>query len=587
MVNVDDVRTIPALSPLFADGYSVAAIYTYTSLQGEALYWRVRLEHPTKGKQIRPIHLAAGDVLEIGEPHHEGNHNSKPLYGLHLLTQGARACAWIVEGEKCADAMNAAFARWGVQSEHIALTSGSATSAEKADWQPLQGSAAIIWPDNDDEGQAYAEAVTSKLAALDCAVDCIAPDALELHAKGDCVDWFDANPGATLADLLALPKQQPLQPDHDMEVICMSDIEIKPIDWLWPDRIACGKLTVIAGNPGLGKSQLTASLAAIVSTGRGWPDTLKPAPLGNIVFLSAEDDPADTIKPRLIAAGADVDRCHIIKAIRTKTKEGKDSIRTFDLTLDIERLGHAIARIGNVKLVIIDPFSAYLGETDSHNNAEVRGLLAPLSDMAAAHGVAILLVTHLNKSSSQDMIGRVIGSVGLIAAARAGYAVVKDEKTPETRYFVPIKNNVGNDTDGFAFQIEEVMLEEGIQTSRIIWQEGMVNAHAVLYPSPEEKPTVTNAATAFLRELLEGKSMLASDIFAEGEAAGYSKSSIQRAKHKLGVTHRKLGMKGGFEWSLPKTDLYGQPVEDAEDVEGTEDTSILEAASSQTELQSS
>ncbi len=364
---------------------------------------------------------------------------------------------------------------------------------------------------------------------------------------------------------------------NEVDLICMSNIEMKRIEWLWPDRIACGKLTVIAGNPGLGKSQLTAMLAAIITTGEKWPDASEPAPIGNVIFLSAEDDAADTIKPRLKAAEADISRCHILNAIKTKTSDGKDSQRSFDLTQDVERLGEVIARLGDVRLVVIDPISAYLGGTDSHNNADMRGMLAPLSAMAAKNGVAMVVLTHLNKSEYQDMIGRVIGSIGLIAAARAGYVVVKDPITPETRYFIPIKNNVGNDREGFAFHIDGVDLTDDITTSKICWHDGLVEAQKILYPEVEEKPTATNGAAEFLQGLLSKGAMMAQDVFNEADGAGYSKASMYRAKKKLGIKHKKIGMEGGWQWSIPKTDIYGNHIEDAEDVE--DNTSFSEQPS--------
>ena len=350
----------------------------------------------------------------------------------------------------------------------------------------------------------------------------------------------------------------------ELEVICMDNVEMKPINWLWPKRIACGKLTVIAGNPGLGKSQITASFSAIVSKPLAWPDIIDVfSDAGNVIILSAEDDPGDTIKPRLIAAGADLKRCHVLQAVKT-FKDGKEGERTFDLTRDVGRLGTEIKKIGNVRLAIIDPISAYLGNTDSHNNADMRGLLAPLSVMAAAQDVAILLVTHFNKSKEQEPIGRVIGSIGLIAAARSGYAVVQDNQKPEIRYFVPIKNNIGNDKDGFSFHIQPVTLPKGIETSKILWHEGLVNAHKILYPVPEKKPTATTGAAEFLRELLSDKTMLKADIEEQAEGAGYNKSALQRAKNRLGIKHRKRGFNEGWEWYFPSCSLEG--VEDAEDV---------------------
>lgn len=358
----------------------------------------------------------------------------------------------------------------------------------------------------------------------------------------------------------------------EAEMVRMSDLPMKKINWLWPNRIARGKLTVIAGNPGLGKSQITASLAATITTGGKWPDTDNFAIKGSVIILSAEDDPADTIKPRLVAAGADVSRCHVLKAIKVK-KNGKTSIRTVDLSQDVDRLGAEIEKIKDVALVIIDPISAYMGKIDSNNNSEVRGLLAPLKEMTEKSKVAVLLVTHLNKSSTQEPIGRVIGSIGMIAAARAGYAVIKDEKDPAIRYFVPIKNNIGNDRDGFSFHIEPMTLQEDIETSRILWHDSLVNAHKVLYPEPEKKPTATTEAGAFLLDRLANGAMLKADIEEEAEGAGYSKSALQRAKQRLGIKHRKRGFNGGFEWHLPTNTPEG--VEHAEDAEEISVSSMM------------
>ncbi|MFZ4542189.1 MAG: AAA family ATPase [Rickettsiales bacterium] len=569
-----------------ADGYDVTAIYPYTSMEGDVLYSRARFDHPTEVKTVRPIHRTAEGVLVAKEPD-EIRNGLKPLYGLHFLRESERAHAWIVEGEKCANDMNAHFYRCGMIAEHIALTSGSATSAEKADWQPLEGRSVTIWADNDISGLKYAAAVTTALEALGCTVDCIAVGELGLGDGEDCVEWFEANPTATIADILALPIQQPAPPDNEMRIICMSDVEMRPINWLWEKRIACGKLTVIAGDAGLGKSQLTANLAATVSQGLMWPeDGLPNCSQGHVVFLSAEDDAADTIKPRLIAAGADVSKCHIIEAIRTKTKDGRDSERSFDLSQDVERLGMALGQIGDVRLVIIDPITAYLGDTDSHNNAEIRGVLAPLSAMAASHGAAILLITHLNKSTGHNILARVIGSTGMPAAARACYLVSKDPNEPELRYFLPIKNNVGNDSDGFSYRIDGFEIGDGINTSRIVWQHGKVNAHAILNPAPEEKPVPTNKAQDWLKDLLS-EPMLSNDIYTEAEGAGFSKGKLFRAAEALEVQKKKLGMKGSWQWSLPKRDAYGNIIKATEDAKECEDSTYLEMAPLESELQSS
>ena len=189
MLSPNDVLTVPALSKLFKDGYRLSAIYTYTALDGKELYWRVRLEHESKNKEIRPLYLAAGDVLDIGEPQ-ASKSSLKPLYGLHLTSLYDTAHIWIVEGEKCTDSLNAHFHLLGQQSKHVALTSGSATSADKADWQPLSCRSVTIWPDNDVHGQNYALAVMKKLKSIGCQVECIAADSFGLDEGGDCADWL-------------------------------------------------------------------------------------------------------------------------------------------------------------------------------------------------------------------------------------------------------------------------------------------------------------------------------------------------------------------------------------------------------------
>jgi putative DNA primase/helicase len=136
-----------------------------------------------------------------------------------------------------------------------------------------------------------------------------------------------------------------------------SEIEARPVQWLWPGRIACGKVTMLAGHPGLGKSQLALGIAAIVTAAGEWPVDRTRAKQGSVLILSAEDDPGDTIRPRLEAAGADLTRCHIIEAAQDIGADGKLRQRGFSLIDDIARLDAELRRLGDVVLVIIDPIS--------------------------------------------------------------------------------------------------------------------------------------------------------------------------------------------------------------------------------------
>lgn len=170
--------------------------------------------------------------------------------------------------------------------------------------------------------------------------------------------------------------------------------------------------------------------------------------------------------------------------------------------------------------------------------------------MAAKNELAVLMITHFNKSSTQELIERFIGSIGLIAAARAGYAVIKidNEKGEDRRYFIPVKNNLGNDRQGFSYETSGVDLGNGIKTSKILWHPEPVDASQILKPQEEKKPTQINAAGEFLSDLLSEAPKLKSDIEQEAEGAGYSMSSLQRAKKRLGVKHHKLGMDKGWVW---------------------------------------
>lgn len=301
MSEFDDIQHLPAVVKLLNEGYRYTAMYPYMDQYGVAvLYWKLRLDHPSRGKWIRPVHRTIGDTYELNEPVHIKDSILKPLYNQHLPAKFPDARIWLVEGEKCANRLNDFFAINGVAEQHIALTSGSATSADKADLTCLYTKKVTIWPDHDAEGQRYAEILCQRLICQVISINILSVDVLGLSKKEDCVDWFAKNPDATIERILSLPSVPPPEPKLEVELINMGDLEMKPVNWLWPDRIACGKVTLIAGNPGLGKSQITAMLAAHVTKGIAWPDLPDtPITTGSVVFLSAEDDPADTILPRL------------------------------------------------------------------------------------------------------------------------------------------------------------------------------------------------------------------------------------------------------------------------------------------------
>ncbi len=337
----------------------------------------------------------------------------------------------------------------------------------------------------------------------------------------------------------------------------MADIKPEAIMWLWKERIACGKISMIAGDPGLGKSQLTSYMAAKVTTGGIWPDGT-PCKAGNVIFLSAEDDPADTGRPRLEAVGANLSRVYILDAVR----ENGDAERSFNLKTDLERLSALMDKIGNVTLVIIDPITAYLGQTDSHKNSDVRALLAPLSELASRHKAAIVCVSHLNKGGSSQALMRMQGSIAFVAAARAAYIVAKDQDNPERRLFLPIKNNIGNDQTGFGFAIVSHMLDNGIQTSRVEFEAEPVTVRAddALITDNDER-TALDDAKEFLRETLGDNEVPVKGLRKQADDAGHSWPTIRRAANQLGIEKHRTGFgkEGSWGWKFPK--VLKQPID--------------------------
>lgn len=291
---------------------------------------------------------------------------------------------------------------------------------------------------------------------------------------------------------------------HGVFYQLFSDIYPQSIQWLWPKQIAKGKVSIIAGNPGLGKSQITAYLAAIVTTGGAWPVDGTRCGQGGVIFLSAEDDPADTIRPRLEAAGANLSKTYILKSVDNHNKQGKVSQRIFNLKTDLPNLERLLIELNDIALLIIDPITAYLGGTDSYNNAEVRALLTPLSELAAKYNIAILAVSHLNKNSGQEPLLRVAGSLAFVAAARSAFTVAIDPNDKNRRLFLPVKNNLANDRSGFAFSIQSHFIgDSGIETSRVIWENQMVHedAYEIMKPqSDSEDHTLLKEAMDFLSD---------------------------------------------------------------------------------------
>jgi putative DNA primase/helicase len=253
----------------------------------------------------------------------------------------------------------------------------------------------------------------------------------------------------------------------------MADVEPMPIKWLWPGRIALGKPSCLSGDPGDGKSVLSCDLAARVSTGARWPDGSGHAPLGSVVMMNAEDDVADTIRPRLDAAGADVSKIHVLQGTEYTNNDGEKREKSITLQ-DIELITDAITGIPDCRLITLDPVGCYVGDSNSHKDAEVRAALVPLVKLAGDRSIAIVYVAHLNKGNGAAKY-RVMGSLAFVAAARTAFLLTRDKNDSEgrRRLFLPVKNNIGDDRTGLAY-----ILQPAGQTVCVSWEVDAVHISA-------------------------------------------------------------------------------------------------------------
>lgn len=332
---------------------------------------------------------------------------------------------------------------------------------------------------------------------------------------------------------------------------CGSSLSPKPVEWLWRDWIPAGKFSVLAGPAGVAKTTIAMAFGATVSIAGRWPDGAR-ARTGNVVVWSGEDDPSDTLLPRFIAAGGDPARVFFITGARMNGE-----IVPFDPARDLVQLVATMERIGNVHLVIVDPVvSAVTG--DSHKNTEVRRSLQPLVDLAATTGAAVLGISHFSKGGQGgDPTQRVIGSVAFGAVARVVLvaAKAKSEDGELCRILARSKSNLGPDEGGFQYSLEQTEALPGIDASRVLWGKAVAGTARELLTDPEEQSEESGAresADRFLREFLAKGPVAAKLVKSNAVEAGHSWATVRRAADGLGVVRRKVGMEGGWEWSLPE-----------------------------------
>jgi|GEM_PF-804216 len=334
-------------------------------------------------------------------------------------------------------------------------------------------------------------------------------------------------------------------------VTCLADVEPRAVSWLWAGRIPAGRITLLVGRPGEGKSFLTTDAAARVTTGTPWPDG-SDCPRGSVLLMTAEDDPADTIRPRLDAHGADVQRVHLLSAVRSVDAEG-----TYDrlITLaDINAIAAALERLHDCRLVVVDPVGSFLGgKTDAHRDNEVRSVLAPIAKLAEKHGPAVLVVAHTRKACSTYADDLALGSRAFTGISRAVWHLSRDHDAKHRRLLLPGKCNLAAQPEGLAFSIDG-------DPPRIAWERDPVAMHAddalaaaaaagTARRGPD--PAAHLLAVTWLREALAGGPRPARDLRDEWlHGHGGSERTLKRAKHSLGVDAYRPEVPGPWWWRL-------------------------------------
>lgn len=339
----------------------------------------------------------------------------------------------------------------------------------------------------------------------------------------------------------------------------MSDVVAKELQWLWWGVIPVGKLTMFTGDPGLGKSFITIDVTARVSTSNRWPNDVKRCDGGSVILFAAEDDIEDTIRPRLDAAGADVTKVHAIRGVNvTDTATGKVSVWSFQLDRDLPILEAEMKRLLDegeaVRLVVIDPISCYMGKADSHKNAEVRGVLSALAELAARYGVAILMVSHLNKSGTGKAVYRSSGSLGFAAAARSVWVVVKDLDDPKRRMMLPVKMNLCEEPAGLAYQITEDHIAWESEPVKMTGDEFLSKeADQARKPTDSDGSELQRAKEWVLDQLADGpvkSKVIEADAKECGVKVGTLKRALASLKESGEAKPTKDGKSGVWSWSL-------------------------------------
>lgn len=455
------------------------------------------------------------------------------LYQLPAINwaRSAGATVYIVEGEKDADRL--------ISMGLVATTNVSGAGS----WLPhygksLQDCHVVVVADTDDVGRAHARHVAKEVSEYAATVRLVTPS----HGK-DISDLLDA--GYSLDDLADMPESE------ELHTYLASNVQRRKIEWAWTNYVPFGKLTIIEGDPGDGKSVLTIDLAARWSTGNVMPDGSPSGGPYRIMLVSAEDDPADTICPRLFVANARLDGVELVP-------HGSTPERPFEFAQDLTALEKRIRDTG-ARIVVFDPLTAFMSShTDTHNDMQVRHALYPLKALAERTRAAVLLVRHLNKGGQGvKAIYRGNGSIAFTGAARVGFLVVSDPDEPQVKLLACVKSNLSAKPATMRYELESS--PDGVPY--VAWKgtceigaQDALDGPKKTYEIDEEiaaKNRARQYEMQFLNDILVDGPMSWNDIVAAGKVDGFSEGSLRRARSDIGLV--KVVGDGGnrdAQWKL-------------------------------------
>jgi putative DNA primase/helicase len=550
--------------------------WLYQDADGRDAFWVARFDGPD-GKTFRPIHPSQEGWV-VGDPP-----GPLPLYKLPELASAARI--YVTEGEKTAEAVRSL----GL----IATTSAhGAQSPAKSDWTPLAGKDVVVMADNDKAGEGYLTLVKRILSRLEprptvrvVRLETLWQTTEPIPEGGDAVEWIQHGVPETWdkdqcrAELERIAQTVPPEAldassigaaHHKPRAVLIraSDIEARLVEWLWEPRIPLGMLTLFAGDPKLGKSLSALAIAAAVSRGAALPMDRAPPGPASVILMSAEDEPSRIIVPRLKAAGADLAHVHILESIVLPVNTGRDGEREPNpierppsiVAHDIEAIEEAAARLGDCRLIVIDPVTAYLCGIDDHRNTELRGALWPLKMMAERLNAAVILVTHMSKGGATQAKHRVIGSIAYVGACRANFLFIKDRDDESRRRVLMCDNgtNLAPEIPTLSYAVED--RGDG---PVVAWGEEpvLITADEALQAQSrdEDHQAERRECNQWLRETLANGPMMVKEVWRRGKEEGFSRDALKRAKTRIGATTVRDGFQGKCGWRLGNASIDGGP----------------------------